>query len=49
MERPIMKKPNVLFILADDLGYYDTSPHRRVTWTGGAVTMSAISAIDLAL
>ena len=23
--------------------------HRRVTWTGGAVTMSAISAIDLAL
>ena len=26
-----------------------TSLHRRVTWTGGAVTMSAISAIDLAL
>jgi galactonate dehydratase len=26
-----------------------TSLYRRVTWTGGAVTMSAISAIDLAL
>jgi galactonate dehydratase len=26
-----------------------TSLHRRVTWTGGAVTLSAISAIDLAL
>ena len=26
-----------------------TSLHRRVTWTGGAVTISAISAIDLAL
>ncbi len=26
-----------------------TSLHRRVTWSGGAVTMSAISAIDLAL
>lgn len=26
-----------------------TSLHRRVTWTGGPVTMSAISAIDLAL
>ncbi|MDA0349709.1 MAG: galactonate dehydratase, partial [Verrucomicrobia bacterium] len=26
-----------------------TSLHRRVTWTGGAVTMSAVSAIDLAL
>ena len=26
-----------------------TSMHRRVTWTGGAVTLSAISAIDLAL
>ena len=26
-----------------------TSLHRRVTWTGGAVTMSAISGIDLAL
>lgn len=26
-----------------------TSLHRRVTWTGGAITMSAISAIDLAL
>ena len=26
-----------------------TSLHRKVTWTGGAVTMSAISAIDLAL
>ena len=26
-----------------------TSLHRRVTWTGGSVTMSAISAIDLAL
>lgn len=26
-----------------------TSLHRRVTWTGGAVTMSAISAIELAL
>jgi galactonate dehydratase len=26
-----------------------TSLHRRVTWTGGAVTMSAISAIDQAL
>lgn len=29
--------------------YIWTSLHRRVTWTGGAVTMSAISAIDLAL
>lgn len=26
-----------------------TSMHRRVTWSGGAVTISAISAIDLAL
>lgn len=26
-----------------------TSLHRRVTWSGGAVTMSAIAAIDLAL
>jgi galactonate dehydratase len=26
-----------------------TTLHRRVTWTGGAVTISAISAIDLAL
>jgi L-alanine-DL-glutamate epimerase-like enolase superfamily enzyme len=26
-----------------------TSLHRRVTWSGGPVTMSAISAIDLAL
>ena len=26
-----------------------TSMHRRVTWTGGAVTLSAISALDLAL
>ena len=26
-----------------------TSLYRRVTWTGGAVTMSAISGIDLAL
>jgi len=26
-----------------------TSMHRRVTWTGGAITISAISAIDLAL
>jgi galactonate dehydratase len=26
-----------------------TSLHRRVTWSGGAVTLSAISAIDLAL
>ena len=26
-----------------------TSLHRRVTWTGGPVTMSAVSAIDLAL
>ena len=26
-----------------------TSLHRRLTWTGGAVTISAISAIDLAL
>lgn len=26
-----------------------TSLHRRVTWTGGAVTMSAISALDMAL
>ena len=29
--------------------YIWTSLYRRVTWTGGAVTMSAISAIDLAL
>jgi len=29
--------------------YIWNSLHRRVTWTGGAVTISAISAIDLAL
>ena len=29
--------------------YLWTALYRRVTWTGGAVTMSAISAIDLAL
>ena len=32
-----------------DIEFIWTSLYRRVTWTGGAVTMSAISAIDLAL
>ena len=32
-----------------DIDYIWTSMYRRVTWTGGAVTMSAISAIDMAL
>jgi galactonate dehydratase len=32
-----------------DIEHIWNSLHRRVTWTGGAVTMSAISAIDLAL
>ena len=32
-----------------DIEFIWTSFYRRVTWTGGAVTMSAISAIDLAL
>ena len=40
------------FLIGKDpfrIEYIWTSFYRRVTWTGGAVTMSAISAIDLAL
>ncbi len=40
------------FLLGKDpfrIEYIWTSLYRRVTWTGGPVTMSAISAIDLAL
>ncbi|HJO59718.1 MAG TPA: enolase C-terminal domain-like protein, partial [SAR202 cluster bacterium] len=40
------------FLIGKDpfaIEYTWTSLYRRVTWTGGAVTMSAISAIDLAL
>ena len=40
------------FLIGKDpfaIEYIWTSLYRRVTWTGGAVTMSAISAIDLAL
>ena len=40
------------FLIGQDpfqIEYIWTSLHRRVTWTGGPVTMSAISAIDLAL
>jgi len=40
------------FIVGQDpfqIEYIWTSLYRRVTWTGGPVTMSAISAIDLAL
>ena len=40
------------FLIGKDpfrIEYIWTSLYRRVTWTGGSVTMSAISAIDLAL
>ena len=40
------------FIIGKDpfqIEYIWTSLYRKVTWTGGPVTMSAISAIDLAL
>ena len=40
------------FLVGQDpfqIEYIWNSLHRRVTWTGGPVTMSAISAIDLAL
>ena len=40
------------FLIGKDpfaIEYIWTSLYRRVTWTGGALTMSAISAIDLAL
>jgi len=40
------------FLIGKDpfaIEYIWTSLYRRVTWTGGAVTMSAISAIDMAL